>query len=85
MKKNDDTYKPSEDFTLMDMLFRAGWEFGKANLTKDADASLLLFKAAVRDGLDSDGAEALDKLVQAGMKETDRLYAAEGKKTAEMN
>ena len=85
MKKNDDTYKPSEDFDLMDLLFKAGWEFGKANLTKDAGASLTLFKAAVKDGLDGDGMAAVDKLVKAGMKETDRLYAAEAKKTAEMN
>ena len=46
MKKNDDTYKPSEDFALMDMLFMAGWELGKANLTKSPDAALTLFKAA---------------------------------------
>ena len=85
MKKNDDSYKPSEDFALMDMLFMAGWELGKANLTKSPDAALTLFKAAVKQGMDSDGVKALDKLVKAGMKETDRLYAAEGKKNAEMN
>ena len=85
MKKNDDTYKPSEDYALMDLLFKAGWEFGKANLTKDANAALTLFKAAIKDGMEGDGVKALDKLVKAGMKETDRLYAAEGKKNAEMN
>ena len=83
MKKNDDSYKPSEDFALMDMLFKAGWEFGKANLTKDADAALTLFKAGVRGG--DDGLDTLDNLVKAGMRETDRLYAAEAKKNAEMN
>lgn len=84
MKKNDDTYKPSEDYALMDLLFKAGWEFGKANLTKDAGASLDLFKAGIRGGVDG-SLDTLDKLVKAGMKETDRLYAAEAKKSAEMN
>jgi hypothetical protein len=83
MKKNDDTYKPSEDYALMDLLFAAGWEFGKANLTKDAGASLTLFKAGIKGG--GDGVDTLNKLVKAGMKETDRLYAADAKKSAEMN
>ena len=85
MKKNDESYKPSEDFALMDMLFMASWELGKANLTKSPDAALTLFKAAVKQGMDSDGVKALDALVKDGMRETDRLYAAEKKKTAEMN
>ena len=83
MKANDDSYKPSEDFALMDLIFKAGWEFGKANLTKDADAALILFKAGIRDG--GGGLDRLNDLVKVGMKETDRLYAAEGKKNAEMN
>jgi len=83
MKANDDSYEPSEDYALMDLLFKAGWEFGKANLTKDANAALTLFKAGIKGG--GDGLNALNDLVKVGMKETDRLYAAEGKKNAEMN
>ena len=85
MKKNNDGQLTEQDFELMDLLFKAGWEFGKANLTKDAGASLTLFKAAIREGMDSDAMAAVDKLIKAGMKVTDRLYAAEGKKNAEMN
>ena len=85
MKKNNDTQLTEQDFELMDLLFKAGWEFGKANLTKDAGASLTLFKAAVRQGMDSEAMEALDKLIKDGMKETDRILAAEAKKNAEMN
>ena len=85
MKKNNDTQLTEQDFELMDLLFKAGWEFGKANLTKDAGASLTLFKAAVRQGMDSEAMEALVKLIKDGMKETDRILAAEAKKNAEMN
>lgn len=85
MKKNDDNPISQQDFELMDLLFKAGWEFGKANLTKDAGASLTLFKAAVREGMDSDAMAAVDKLVKDGMRETDRIFAAEAKKSAEMN
>ena len=85
MKKNNDSNLTEADFEMMDLLFAAGWEFGKANLTKDAGASLTLFKAAVTGGMGSDAFKALNKLVKAGMKETDRIFAAEAKKNAEMN
>lgn len=85
MKKNNDSQLSEQDFELMDLLFKAGWEFGKANLTKDAGASLTLFKAAIREGMDSDAMAAVDKLVKEGMRETDRIFAAEAKKNAEMN
>ena len=83
MKKNDDSNLTDADFEMMDLLFLAGWEFGKANLTKDAEASLTLFKAGITGG--GDGLDTLNKLVKAGMKETDRLFAADAKKSAEMN
>ena len=83
MKKNDDSNLTDADFEMMDLLFLAGWEFGKANLTKDAEASLTLFKAGIKGS--GDGLDTLNKLVKAGMKETDRIFAAEAKKNAEMN
>ena len=83
MKKNDDSNLTDADFEMMDLLFLAGWEFGKANMTKDAEASLTLFKAGIQGG--GDGLDTLNKLVKAGMKETDRIFAAEAKKNAEMN
>ena len=83
MKKNDDSNLTEADFEMMDLLFKAGWEFGKANMTKTATASLDLFKAGIQSG--GDGLDTLDKLVKAGMKETDRIFAAEAKKNAEMN
>ena len=86
MKKNDDNHLPgltnAEAFDMMDLIFKAGWEFGKSNIVPTSVDALRLFKDTIKS---PEIADVLDDVVKAGIKKTNRLYAAEAKKNAEMN
>ncbi len=70
------------DFGLMDEIFKAGWELGQSNLNQTPGEALIMFKMLV---VQPDLAKKVDKNVKAGMAKTRALYAADAKKSAEMN
>jgi len=86
MKKNDGNHLPGltndEAFEMMDLIFVAGWEFGKSNIVPTPADALRLFKETIQK---PELADLLDQAIKAGIKKTDRLHAAEAKKNAEMN
>lgn len=86
MKKNDDNILPSltndEAFNMMDLVFKAGWEFGKSCIAPTSVDALRLFKDTIKS---PELASLLDSVIRNGIKKTDRLHAAEAKKNAEMN
>jgi hypothetical protein len=86
MKKNDGNHLPglthSEAFDMMDLIFKAGWEFGKSCIVPTSADALRLFKDTIKS---PEIADVLDDVVKAGIRKTDRLHAAEAKKNAEMN
>jgi hypothetical protein len=86
MKKNDDNHlhgmTNDEAFAMMDLIFKAGWEFGKSCIVPTSADALRLFKDTIQK---PEIADLLDGVVKAGIRKTDRLHAAEAKKNAEMN
>jgi hypothetical protein len=82
MKKNDESNLTEADFELMDKIFQVGWEFGKANINQTAGEALMMFKMGISQ---PDLADPIDTALKAGMRKTDRLFAADAKKSAEMN
>ena len=82
MNPNADSNLTDADFDLMDKIFLAGWEFGKANISQTATEALILFKMAISQ---PDLTDPMDAAIKAGIKKTDALWAADAKKNAEMN
>ena len=80
---NADSNLTEADFDLMNKIFLAGWEFGKSNISPTATEALVLFKMAL--SFEPKVADALDVAIRAGIKKADALWAAEAKKSAEMN
>jgi len=52
MKKNDDNHLPgmtnAEAFDMMDLIFKAGWEFGKSCIVPTSADALRLFKDTIQ-------------------------------------
>ncbi len=79
--KKDDSMSDGEILKTLDMIFEAGFEFGKANLMNGKE-SLALFKMTMKnDVLREQCFKALDE----GIARTNRLDAADRKKSAESN
>ena len=79
--KKDDSMSDGEIRKTLDMIFEAGFEFGKANLM-NAKESLALFKMTMKnDVLREQCFKALDE----GIARTNRLDTADRKKNAESN
>ena len=81
MKKDDSNAFDDEMAAILDVIFRAGFDFGKANIMGDLQA-LALFKLGMND-------EKLRKATFAALDEGKahmaKLIAADAKKSAEMN
>ena len=81
MKKDDSNTFDEEMAAILDVIFRAGFDFGKANIMGDLEA-LALFKLGMND-------EKLRKATFAALDEGKahmaKLIAADAKKSAEMN
>ena len=82
MNPNADSNLTEADFELMNKIFEAGWEFGKANINQTAGEALMMFKMGISQ---PDLMDPINTALKAGMRKTDRLFAAEAKKNAEMN
>ena len=79
--KKDDSMSSGEISKTLDLIFEAGFEFGKANLM-NAKESLALFKMTMKNEVLRDQCfKALDE----GIARTDRLDTADRKKNAESN
>lgn len=86
MKKNDDNHLFEAEMAeiikpILDVIFLAGFDFGKANIT-DGKSALKLFKLGLNDEkLREATFDALDE----GKAHMAKLIAADAKKSAEMN
>ena len=67
MKKNDDNNLPgltnAEAFEMMDLIFKAGWEFGKSCIVPTSADALRLFKDTIKK---PELADLLDGVIKAG-------------------
>ena len=79
--KKDDSMSDGQIIETLDLIFAAGFEFGKANLMNTKE-SLALFKMTMKNSTLRDQCfKALDE----GIARTNRLDAADRKKNADMN